>query len=153
MTAGKIVALFRPDVKGRPQVALTATEIITDQGLLGDRHGKPGSKRQVLLMDHALIEHMGLQPGDLDENVTVDGLLIDHLQPGQQLRIGSVVLEITMPCPVCDKLDTIRPGLRSALRDRRGMFTRVLSPGHVRIGDSIIIEATMPATQESARRQ
>ncbi len=152
MTAGKIVALFRPDVKGLPQVALTEAAIVADQGIVGDRHGKPGSKRQVLLMDHALIDHYGLQPGDLDENLTVDGLMIDDLQRGQQLRVGSVVLEITIACPVCDKLDTIRPGLRTELRDRRGMFTRVLSSGKVRVGDSITIEKTI-STAPSATYQ
>ncbi len=153
MSIGKVVALFRPDVKGMPPIALSHAEIIADQGILSDRHGRPGSKRQILLMDRALVDRFGLRPGDLDENLTLDGLMIDDLQPGQQLRIGSVLLEITIPCPVCDKLDTVRPGLRSALRDQRGMFARVLSTGHVHIGDSITLETTMPIAREAPHQE
>jgi MOSC domain-containing protein YiiM len=71
------------------------------------------------------------------ENITTDGLNVNSLQLGQQLRIGEVRLEVSMVCTPCDQMETIRPGLRKELWGRRGMLCRVLEGGVIRRGDAI----------------
>src|SRR3712207_3213860 len=93
----RIVALHRPQAQGEPMEPLERVEVITGVGFAGDRKARPGSKRQVLLFDQETIEEYGFRPGDLDENITTCGLDMRTLQRGQRVRIGPVLLELTIP--------------------------------------------------------
>lgn len=119
---------------------LAETEIIADWGLKDDRKARAGSKRQVLLIDEATLQSVDLQPGDLNENITIRGMDVNALKPGQQVRVGGALLEVTGPCTVCGELETVRAGLKEQLRERRGTLTRVLESGTVRLGDPLAIE-------------
>jgi MOSC domain-containing protein YiiM len=90
-----------------------------------------------LLLDRETLEAMELPPGILRENITTDGLNVNSLSIGQQLRIGDARLEVTMVCTPCNQMERIRPGLRKELWGRRGMLCRVLEGGTVRPGDPI----------------
>lgn len=134
---GQIVALFRPGARGERMQPIVEATVIEDFGFEGDRKARPGSKRQVLLMDQETSEAFGLAPGDVDENIVTLGLPVNELQRGQHVTIGEVVLEVTIECAPCHKMDEIRPGLREAMRHQRGMLTRVLRGGKIRAGDMI----------------
>lgn len=134
---GQIVALFRPGAPGERMQPLAEATAIEDFGFEGDRKARPGSKRQVLLMDQETSEAFGLGPGDVDENIVTRGLRVNELQRGQHVTIGEVVLEVTIECAPCHKMDEIRPGLREAMRHQRGMLTRVLRGGKILAGDMI----------------
>ncbi len=133
----RIVALFRPGGKGEGMQPLTDTDVLADFGFAGDRKGRAGSLRQVLLLDEETVTEFGFKPGELDENITTRGLPLHKLRRGRQIRIGEVLLEITIECPACYKLEALRPGLEDEMRHRRGMMTRVLEGGQLRIGDRI----------------
>ena len=92
----------------------------------------------MLLVDRETLEAMELRPGVLRENITTDGLNVNGLAIGQQLRIGKTVrLEVGLVCTPCDQMERIRTGLRKELWGRRGMLCRVLEGGIIRPGDSI----------------
>jgi MOSC domain-containing protein YiiM len=116
---------------------LREVRAVADSGLAGCAHAQPGGKRQVLLVDRETLEAMGLQPGILFENITTDGLDVNGLPIGQQLRIGEARIEVTMVCTPCDQMERIRPGLRKELWGRRGMLCRILEGGLIRPGDPI----------------
>ena len=105
-------------------------------GLEGCAHARPGN-RQVLLVDRETLEAMDLCPGILRENITTDGLNVNGLNIGQQLRVGEAQIEITSVCTPCDQMEKVRPGLRKELWGRRGMLARVLTGGIIRPGDPI----------------
>ncbi len=116
---------------------------LTDIGLEACIHGRRGSKRQVLLMDIETLEEMGLNPGELKENITTRGLRLLDLKAGQRLRVGEAVLEVTVPCEPCGLMDHIRQGLQRELRGRRGMLCRVVQAGQIRRGSEIeVVELT-----------
>ncbi len=69
----------------------------------------------------------------------VDGLDVMSFAPGQRVRIGGALFEVTIPCAPCVKMDRVRHGLQQTLVDRRGMFVRVLAAGAVRIGDAVTV--------------
>jgi MOSC domain-containing protein YiiM len=73
-------------------------------------------------------------------------LAVNSLQPGQRLRIGESLLEISLVCTPCDQMERLRPGLRREIRGRRGMLCRVLEGGVVRAGDRIEKIASEQAT-------
>lgn len=136
----EVSGIFISKQRHTAMLPLIETEIIADWGLKDDRKARAGSSRQVLLVDEATLQSVDLQPGDLNENLTIRGLDVNTLKPGQQVRIGDALLEVTGPCTVCGELEQVRSGLKEELRDRRGTLTRVLATGTVRLGDALTIE-------------
>jgi MOSC domain-containing protein YiiM len=133
----KVQKLFRSPKKHLTMEELSEARMLADAGFEGCAHAQPGGKRQVLLVDRETVEAMDLRPGMLRENVTTDGLNVNSLPIGQQLRIGQARLEVSAVCTPCDQMERIRPGLRKELWGRRGMLCRVLDGGIIRPGDSI----------------
>jgi MOSC domain-containing protein YiiM len=133
----RVQNLFRAPKKHLPMEELSEVRAVSDAGFADCAHGRPGSKRQVLLVDRETLEAMELRPGILRENITTDGLNVNSLPIGQRLRAGEARLEVTAICTPCDQMEAIRPGLRKELWGRRGMLCRVLDGGVIRCGDSI----------------
>src|SRR3981081_561715 len=111
------------------QVVGTAT-LISGVGIEGDKHAVASSDRQVLLADQEALDEVGVEPGTIKENLTVEGLHVMGLRVGTRVRLGeSAVLEITRVCEPCFRMDEIRMGLKSELVGRRGMGARVMADG------------------------
>lgn len=120
-------------------------ELITGLGLDGDKHAVASSNRQVLLADQEALDEVGVGPGIIKENLTVEGLDVMGLLVGTRLRLGSVaLLEITNICEPCFRMDEIRMGLKDELIGRRGMVSRVILGGTISVGDPIAIEEAEP---------
>jgi MOSC domain-containing protein YiiM len=111
--------------------------VIADKGFEGCIHGRPRSKRQVLLMEAETLERFGLSPGIVRENITTRGLDLRALCSGVRLRVGSSLLEVTVACEPCSRMDEVRPGLQDELRGQRGWLCRVVEEGVIRRGDAI----------------
>jgi MOSC domain-containing protein YiiM len=134
----KILHIFRAPKKRLPMEEIEEARVITNVGLEGCAHARPGGgPRQVLLVDRETLEAMDLRPGIVRENITTEGIDVNSLAPNQELRIGEVQLEVSEICHPCDQLEKIRPGLRREMRGRRGMLCRVLEGGMIRRGDAI----------------
>jgi len=134
----KILHIFRAPKKRLPMEELDEVQVITNTGLEGCAHARPGGgPRQVLLVDRETLEAMDLRPGIVRENITTDGIDVNSLAQSQELRIGEVRLQVSEICHPCDQLEKIRPELRREMRGRRGMLCRVLEGGMIRRGDTI----------------
>lgn len=119
------------------------------RGLEGCAHAKSSSssKRQVLFVSKQHLDAVGVEPGRIRENFTVEGADVHEWPVGQRLRAGDALFEITMVCDPCGRMEEIRPGLQAELEDRRGMLARVLETGEVSVGDEItLLSAEVPAT-------
>jgi len=125
---------------------------VTDRGLQGCVHGRAGSKRQVLLVDIEALSEFGLLPGTIRENITTVGLNTAELRPRQRLCVGEAVLEVTLPCEPCSRMDEIRMGLQKELENRRGMLCRVIEGGRISRGDALeILSMSRNATNGGTR--
>ena len=133
----RVVALYLAPVRHEPAVAVESVQALADHGFVGDAHAKPGSDRQLLLMDRESLDTLDLSPGKLKENITTAGLSLYEMSPGQRLRLGRAVIELTKPCPPCGQMEAIRRGLERELEGRRGYLARVVESGEVRVGDAI----------------
>jgi MOSC domain-containing protein YiiM len=86
-------------------------------------------------------------PGDLGENLTLEGLAPEALAPGLRLTVGAQVrIELTLACTPCDNLadlpyvgDARIARFLKATLGRRGWYARVLAEGLVRRGDPAAI--------------
>ena len=126
------------------QLVATAN-LIADLGIEGDKHASAASKRQVLVADKEALDAVGVLPGTIKENLTVEGVDVMRLPAGTRIHLGrSVVLEITAVCEPCFRMDEIREGLKAELEGRRGMVSRVVKGGTVKVGDPIAIEQSEP---------
>lgn len=81
--------------------------------------------------------------GTFGENLTISGFSEDNLCIGDTLKIGEVIMQITMPRVPCFKLghkvglpDILEPFLNSG---RSGFYQRVLKEGYVKAGDEISV--------------
>jgi MOSC domain-containing protein YiiM len=120
---------------------LESVRAVENLGLEGDRHAKADSKRQVLFMEAETLEKLGLEAGQVKENVTTRGIELMSLPLGTRLRVGEAVFEITGECHPCERMEEIRSGLREMLGGQRGMLARVAQSGKLSVGDAIFIEA------------
>lgn len=131
-----------------PMKEVEEAEAIENIGFKGCIHGRPGSKRQVSLIDVETLEKLGIPPGAVKENIATRGLHFRGLGVGQRLRIGGSLLEITLPCDPCSRMDEIRQGLQDELRGQRGWLCRVVEGGTIRRGDRIEVLAAVPETAQ-----
>jgi MOSC domain-containing protein YiiM len=140
----EVTNLFLCLVHRFPMKEIEEAEAVQNKGLKDCIHGRPNSKRQVSLMDVETLQRLGVPPGAVKENVTTRGLHFQQLRPGQHLRIGGSLLEITLPCDPCSRMDEIRQGLQEELRGQRGWLCRVVESGTIRRGDRIEVLAVVP---------
>lgn len=141
MQQGTIVALHIARVKETPSEPVKEATAISAAGLDGDRSCNPDNTRQVLIMDKETLDKLGLEPGQIKENITTTNLDLSNVQNGNVFFIGdNVTMEAVGDCEPCGKMDAIRPGLREELDGQRGILTVVINGGDINIGDSIRIE-------------
>jgi molybdopterin adenylyltransferase len=109
---------------------------IVGRGLEGCAHANP-PKREVLFASLEHLQSVGVEPGAIRENLTVEGADVQAWPVGQQVRVGGALFEITMVCDPCHRMDELRDGLRAELDGKRGMLARVVEGGEVALGDEI----------------
>jgi MOSC domain-containing protein YiiM len=131
--SGLFVSPARGSGRSEARERVTA---VAGHGLEGCAHARP-PRREVLLVSREHLDTVGVEPGAIRENVTVDGADVQTWPIGQQVRVGEALLEITMVCDPCHRMDELRDGLRAQLEDRRGMLARVVEGGQIAVGDEI----------------
>ena len=85
---GTVARLFVAAIKHGPMLDLVEVRAIENRGLEGCAHGRPGGRRQVLMIDVETLSEFGLAPGVVRENVTTEGIRLSELCAGERLRIG-----------------------------------------------------------------
>jgi len=141
MSDSTVVAIFLNRGSRAPLTRVAEVQAVADEGLDGDRHRRPGTRRSVLLMPLEDLDAFGLSPGDVREQIVVRGVDLNGLPEGARLRIGEVRLEVGLPCAPCERMNELRAGLREALAGRRGRFVRVLDSGRIAAGQAVEVEA------------
>ncbi len=91
----------------------------------------------MLLASQEHLDALGVEPGAIRENVTVTGADVHDWGVGQRVKVGGALLEKTMVCDPCHRMDDLRPGLRAQLDGKRGMLAHVVEGGEIALGDEI----------------
>ena len=140
---GLFVSPARKSGISEPREGVRALE---GQGFEGCAHANP-PRREVLFVSKEHLDAVGVEPGAIRENITVEGADVQSWPIGQQVRVGEALFEITMVCDPCERMDQLRTGLRALLDDRRGMLAHVVEGGEVALGDEISL---VDAREEAA---
>jgi MOSC domain-containing protein YiiM len=143
---GYVSHLFIANQHREPMKSVDEATVIADRGFADCIHARAGSKRQVLLVGEETLAQFNLNPGILRENITTVGLNTSDLRRGEQISIGETVLEVTIPCEPCYRMDEIRVGLQRELKDKRGVLCRVVHGGRISRGDKIELVAGTATT-------
>jgi MOSC domain-containing protein YiiM len=135
---------------GVPKLPIHSAEL-TELGLVGDAHrarmhGGPTAALCLYSLEviHALqAEGHPIFPGAVGENVTVVGIDWSRVKPGDQVRLGPTLVEITRYTTPCVNvkgafkdgdfariLATTHPGQSRA-------YARVIEPGRITVGDPV----------------
>lgn len=133
---------------GVPKLPVDEAEVCPE-GLIGDGHAHEKHRRphravsiqDVELLDELIAEGYFVAPGVIGENVTVRGLRVQALAPGDRLRFANgPVLELTEPRKPCYVLDKIDPALKAAVVGRCGFLARVVTSGRLAPGQRITVD-------------
>ena len=113
--------------------------------------------RAVMLLPLETIQQLNAEgwpvnPGDMGENITTEGIPYDDFVVGDQYRIGEVIIQIAEPCTACKNLESL-PYVTEAkstefissltrvrsgeFMNRRGWYAAVVSEGVIAKGDDI----------------
>jgi len=138
--------------RGLPKPRVSALEVGSD-GVVGDvnryrarRGGDPYMAVWLYSVElAATIAAEGwpvVAPGALGENVSIRGLDFAAFAAGQRWRIGGAVVELSRRMQPCRTLVALvgpsdLAAFRKCLRDRRGWYARVVTPGVVVDGDAV----------------
>ena len=147
---GRIAGIARHAFAKAPIETIDRAAVTLEGGIDGDfrgaMKGKP-YKRQVSLIEAgdwaAAMAEVGrdLPWEQRRANLLVKGLDLPQVA-GKRLRIGDVVLEVTVETDPCERMNALADGLREALTPdwRGGVCTMVIAPGEIAVGDEIRIE-------------
>jgi MOSC domain-containing protein YiiM len=139
---GQIIQLFISETTSKTRVE--KEEISLDgKGIQEDKYYNKNIERSILitsLESYTLAEkhNITMPYASLGENLLIDYNPY-HLNAGTKLHIGSVELEISQNCTLCDHLSSIDKQLPSLLKHDRGIFAKVNKEGHIKKGDDIYI--------------
>jgi molybdenum cofactor synthesis domain-containing protein len=138
MAEGILLHVCTSAKKGIAKHEVPSISVRVEHGVEGDAHAGDWH-RQISLLAHADIEFMrakglNLKPGAFGENLVIDGLDCDELGVGSQLRIGSVLLELTQIGKVCHTRCAIYYSTGDCIMPRTGLFARVLEGGALHPG-------------------
>lgn len=115
---------------------------VTEAGLAGDR-ARQGKRAVTLIQAEHLpvIAALGglytLNPAVLRRNIVVSGFNLAAFR-GKRVQVGSAVLELTVPCHPCSKMETaLGHGGYTAMRGHGGMCASVVTPGFLATGAAV----------------
>jgi MOSC domain-containing protein YiiM len=152
-TAGKLVGIYLGVQRGASKTPCASAELVADYGMQGDIHAGTHPQRHISLFAQEVLqaiqsEGFNLAPGELSANLFTEGLPLDSLLPGTQIRIGTAVIEIVQQRKPCHSITRISNRLPKRLYGQCGQLASVLKGGLVRTGDSVeIVNRSTPFKQ------
>lgn len=139
---GKVLDLFISVQGSSVRIQKDAFDL-DPKGIIEDKYYDTNIQRSVLitsLASYTLANKHNIQLpfGSLGENILID---YDpyHLNAGDQLRMGEVVLQISQNCTMCDHLSKIDETLPTLLKDDRGIFAKVIKGGVIKKEDEVVL--------------
>ncbi|MEP6695215.1 MAG: MOSC domain-containing protein [Chloroflexota bacterium] len=147
----KVVALHLHERHGERPRPVAEISGRVGGGIEGDSHADR-VRRAVVVVDRSTHEALGLQPGDLREQITTEGLPgVSLLSPDTELRVGGLTLRVNGEAEPCTHIGEMLgvadvAAFQATLAGRRGAVCTVIAvDGPARVGDSVGVRAKVSA--------
>lgn len=130
-------------------VELNTLNLKVNHGIEGDINAEPISPRQVLIVRHEDIANLSIQPGELRENIVIQGIEIDKFIPGSLLNFESgAAIRLTFYCEPCKRIAHLVESLKS-IQAKRGILGVVIKSGQIKVNSNFQVQANkFPALPE-----
>ena len=133
----------------------TETAFVLLNGIEGDFNRYRQEKchgrldRALLLMPLEMLAQLNnegwpIQPGDIGENITTEGIPYFDFSPNKKYKIGEIEIKISEQCTPCGNLKILRyvgkekwSEFKKVMNGRRGWYAAVTKEGRISPGDSI----------------
>jgi MOSC domain-containing protein YiiM len=157
--AGRILQLsVKPETRGERGLPKRAVDsaFFSRAGVEGD-FNRYRTERQASTAETAVLilpvetlqqlraEGWRLEPGELGENITTQGVAYDEMAPGTQWQAGQARLRITKACDPCSQLRHLESvgqarvvEFIATMLGRRGWYAQVVEEGLVSTGDGFV---------------
>jgi MOSC domain-containing protein YiiM len=138
------------------RIPVNSVNLIAGHGIEGDRKAGHNPKRQLNIMSYetvAILQGEGYkaQPGELGEQIIVNGIDIAALPSGTRLQLGeSAVIEVVNARTGCDWFEKIQEKPKANTVGRLGMMATVIENGIVRVGDEVRVLETVTVAVEAS---
>lgn len=138
---GKLIGICVSEKRGTQKKEIGEAEIVKGWGIEGDAHGG-NWHRQVSLLSYEKIEEFRrkgaeVELGAFGENLIIAGYDFRTLPVGTRFRIGEAVLELTQIGKECHSHCEIFKKMGDCIMPREGVFTEVVTGGHIKNGDEV----------------
>lgn len=138
---GKIIGICISEKRGTQKKEIGEADIVKGWGIEGDAHGG-NWHRQVSLLSYEKIEEFRergaeIELGAFGENLIIEGYDFRSLPVGTRFRIGDAVLELTQIGKECHSHCEIYKKMGDCIMPREGVFTEVVTGGHIKNGDEV----------------
>ena len=140
---GKVRAVCISEKRGTQKKNIESAVFVEDWGIQGDAHAGKWH-RQVSLLSQETIEAFKargaeITDGAFGENLVVSGYDFTKFPVGTRFACKDVVLELTQIGKECHSHCQIYQRMGECIMPREGVFTEVIEPGHIKVGDEIIM--------------
>ncbi len=119
---------------------------LDEMGVKHDAHAGPWHRQVSLLSKESVVKFSAgagreIKFGEFAENITTDGIVLYETHPFDRFIIGDAELEVTQIGKEChgDNCAIFRE-VGNCVMPKEGIFCRVLKPGRVKAGDTIIFQ-------------
>lgn len=139
---GKIIELFISIKESSTRINKPAIELELS-GVVGDKFYDKDNSRSILITStesYNLIKEYDI---DMPYGYLGENILMDYnpyaLSMGSRFQIGNAVLEISQNCTICNHLSVLDKRIPKLLKNDRGIFAKVITPGKISKDDDIYI--------------
>ncbi len=127
------------------RVPLQEAALVIDHGIEGDRKGSH-PQRQLNIMSREILDALGKQglktaPGEMGEQIVIDGFDVADLNPGDRVQLGDAVIEVVSFRNGCDRFEHIQATDPKTLVRKVGIMARVVESGSIRVGAPVRVVA------------
>ncbi|MBC8170994.1 MAG: MOSC domain-containing protein [Anaerolineae bacterium] len=132
------------------RVPADALMLLAGHGIEGDFKAGRSVRRQLNIMSAAMVaaltaEGFKTAPGELGEQIVIDGLDVATLKKGDVLCLGDeACIEITMIRTPCEWFEKIQNKTMAEAEGRVGMMAKVIQSGRIKVGDEVALKQPEP---------
>lgn len=132
------------------RVPVVEVDLLAGHGIEGDQKAGHHPDRQVNLLSNEWLQTLRPRgyrtaPGEFGEQLVIQGLVQEDLQPGDRLQLGEqACIELTKPRTGCTRLEAAQGQPIAGIDGFVGWLAKVVAGGKIRVGDQVTVLSAEP---------